>query len=334
MTRVSANLTRKDYLRRLLCPLWLRPESALWYAHEAFLARQYLGPTLQQPSLEFGCMEGTSTFVMLGGEFDFDFDVYTEVRWDRESKSWNSLADDYYNASKGSMAGGVEVRTCPEDRFSVGLSWKQAHLEKAGRLGIYEQLVEHDPSLPLTQFADSSFATVWAPNLYWVENLSGAVHELGRVLRPEGTLVTVLPDKTALDHMLYRFKDRADPVWIKDLDRGRFGNIARNARDLTDWVQLFEAAGLTLTRHERFIPTVVFRINDVGLRPLFPVLMDIYETLRANGLEDWRRIKEHWIETAFHFLSPLCETDWMDRLNMVKVWHIFELTMKNQGATS
>src|SRR5207248_7290695 len=135
--------------------------------------------------------------------------------------------------------------------------------------------------------------------------------------------------KSAPEHMLYRFKDHTEPAWIKDLDRGRYDNIARQARDLVDWTELFGEAGLTIARHDRFIPTVVFQVNDVGLRPLFPVLMDIYETLRQRTPDDWRRIKEHWIETAFHFLAPLCETDWMDRLNMGKVWHIFELKRQN-----
>jgi SAM-dependent methyltransferase len=321
----SSNLTRKDYLRRLLCPLWLRPESALWYAHEAFLARQYLGRSLRQPSLELGCMEGTSTFILLGGEFGLDFDVYSEVRWDRQSKSWKSLADDYYNMSKESVGGKIDAKILPAERFSVGLSWKQAHLDKARRLGIHERLVQHDPSQPLTLFADRSFATVWAPNLYWVEHLPGAIRELRRVLRPDGSLVTVLPDTAALDHMLYRFQDRVDREWLKDLDRGRYSNISRHARDLAAWDQLFRECRLTIARHDRFLPTAVFQVNDVGLRPMFPVFMDIYEVLRERASEEWRRIKEHWIETAFHFLAPLCDMDWMDRLEMAKVWHIFEL---------
>jgi SAM-dependent methyltransferase len=328
------DLTRKDYLRRLLCPLWLRPESALWYAHEAYLARQYLGPVLRQPSLEFGCMEGVSSFVLMGGEFGIDFDVYSEVRWNRESKSWSSLADDYYDVSKQGKTGGPDIRAFPSERFSVGVGWKQAHLEKASRLGLYEQLVQQDIAGPFTLLADRTFATIWAPNLYWVGDMHGAIRELRRVLRPDGSLVTVLPDRAALEHMLYRFKDRADPAWIKDLDRGRYDNTAHQARDLEGWTQLFREAGFTVARHDAFIPTIVFQVNDVGLRPLFPVLMDIYETLRERGVEDWRRIKEHWIETAFHFLGPLCEPDWMDQLNMVKVWHIFELTRENPEATS
>src|SRR5262249_15597397 len=158
--------------------------------------------------------------------------------------------------------------------------------DKAGRLGIYERLVQHDPSLPLSPFADRSFATVWASNLYWVENLAGVVQELRRVLRPDGSLVTVLPDKAALDHMLYRFKDRADPEWIKDLARGRYENIARQARDLAGWSHLFREAGLRVARHDRFLPTIVFLVNDLGLRPMFPVLMDIYETLRERAPAD------------------------------------------------
>ena len=92
--------SRRDYLKRLLTPFWLRPESALWYAHEAFLASKALGP-MKGRSLEFGSMDGTATFVMLGGEFSPEFDVYGSVTWNTDSKRWSSIeTSDYYDTVK------------------------------------------------------------------------------------------------------------------------------------------------------------------------------------------------------------------------------------------
>ncbi len=317
-------MTRADYLKRLLVPMWLRPESALWYAHECFIARTFLG-ALRAPSIEIGCMEGVSSFVMLGGEFGIDFDMYQEVAWSREQRPWQSLGDDYFNKVGAKLDAPVALAQRPTDGFTVGVSWKKSHLEKAGRLGTYQRLVELDPNQPLTGLGDAEFQTVWAPNLYWIDNLRELLGELRRITAPGGRIVTVLPDRCALDGMLVRQLAGADEQWLKNLDRGRSQNIARQARSLDEWRTLFDECRLRVTRHETFLPQHVFSVNDVGLRPLFPVLMNIYERLRARSVEDWRAVKTHWVELTFEYLRPLCEVDWMRERGAVNVWHAFEL---------
>lgn len=317
-------LSKKEYLRRLLCPFWLRPETAVWYAHEAFMARDYLGPSLRQPSLEFGCMEGTSTFVLLGGEFGMGFDVYSEVAWRPDSMTWKP-EDDYFNVTRAEGRSTIEISKAPDEQFEFGLSWKRAHLDKAGRLAIHQQLIEHDPNRPLTMFEDGRLATIWAPNLYWVDNLDGTLAEFHRVLAKDGHLVTVLPDSSALGYMLYNWADQTNAEWIKDLDRGRYANTSRQARSFTQWEEFFAVKGLAIVRHDMFLPKIVFQVNDIGFRPMFPVFMHIYEALSQHSPGELLSVKTQWIDTAFHFLAPLCETDWMERMQIPNVWHIFDL---------
>lgn len=325
---LDATAVRKDYLRRHLVPLWLRPESALWYAHESFVVRQLLGTPMSRPTLEYACFDGTPTLVLLGGEFGLDFDVYSEVSWSRDSVHWQSFNDDYYNVSRGRQAA-VDVTTPPRETFDVGLSWKQAHLEKAARLGLYGRLVEADPNQPLGMFGDATFATIWAPNLYWVDDLPLALGEMRRILQPGGALVTVLPDPAVLEPMLFNLADRTDPAWIRDIDRGRFANFSRQARTVDQWTALFADAGLSVDQHEWFIPKSVLYVHDIGFRPMFPVFMNMYETLRQHRPEDWRKLKEHWIETVYYFLAPLCDTEWMTRMGMENLYHAFRLTPRD-----
>lgn len=320
----TATGIRKDYLRRHLTPLWLRPESALWYAHEAQLVREMLGEPLTRPSLEFNCFDGTPTFVLLGGAFGIGFDVYSEVSWSADSHHWRSFTDDYYNVS-GRSQEGIDIATRPAETIDVGLTGKQAHVDKAARLQLYDRLVQHDPNAPMTMFEDASFATIWAPNLYWVDELAGTLRELGRILKPGGRMVTVLPDPSVLEPMIYTVGDRIDPDWARDIDRGRHSNFSRQARTLEAWREIFAAAGLRIARHERFIPRVVLQTHDVGFRPMFPVFMRMYEALRQHRPEDWRGLKQHWIDTVYYFLAPLCETRWMDEMNMERVYHAFQL---------
>ncbi len=314
--------SRREYLQRLLVPMWLRPESALWYAHEAYVARKWLG-SFESPSLELGCMEGVSTFVMLGGEFGLGFDVYRDVEWSERSHRWGSLADDYYD--KPPATADVDITSRPAERFDAGLAWKRSHVEKAARLGIHDKLVEHDPNEPLAMFEDDAFALVWGPNLYWIDRFEQMLGELRRIVRPDGRIVTVLPDRSALDHMLHRFADSTDREWIANLDRGRHANISRQARTDDEWREFFSGAGLSVSRHEAFLPQIVFQVSDIGLRPLFPVLMNVYETLRAKSEDDLLRIKQHWLEVTEEFLAPLCDNEWMDAVRMPRVWNIYEL---------
>ena len=72
------------------------------------------------------------------------------------------------------------------------------------------------------------------------------------------------------------------------------------------------------------MPSLVGEIYDIGFRPMFPVLMNIYEKLKKSSTSDeFIELKEHWTETINHFLDPLCDTSWMYK--MEKLWHIFEL---------
>jgi hypothetical protein len=158
-----------------------------------------------------------------------------------------------------------------------------------------------------------------------VENLADLLKELSRILQPGGRIVTIFPDTSQLKYLFFRFAEQANRSWLKDLDRGRYGNAARQARDFDSWTLLFEQSGLAVRKYERFLPSIVGEVYDIGFRPMFPVFMDVYETLREKSPDDLRRIKRHWMDTAFHFLSPLCEADWMDRMGLEKLWFVFEL---------
>ncbi len=325
MTTAVGSLTHRDYFRRLLGALWLKPESALWYAHELHAVNALLGHDFKGPSLEFGCMDGVNTFLLLGGEFEKAFDVYKEVRWTKTSHVWHSLEEDYFNTFDAESSDSSEVRVKPTATFDVGLSWRKAHVVKAARLGVYKEVVEHDYKQPMTMFADGQFETIWAPNLYWVSGLETLLRDLRRTMAPTGRMVTVVPDTIQLSHLFYRFAAQTNPDWLKDLDRGRYANTAQQARTLPEWVDLFAKTGLRIRRREMFLPSLVAKVYDIGFRPMFPVFMNIYDTLKTKCPDELPAIKEHWMETAFHFMAPMCDLEWMDRMPMEKLWHVFEL---------
>ena len=323
---VDPTPSRAEFFRFLLTPLWLRPESALWYSHMLYEAKRLLGRRLIQPSLDLGCMDGVNSFVLLGGRFGHGFDVYREVRWDRDAHRRSTLADDYFDVVADDP-GEIDIHVRPTDYFEFGLDWKASHIDKARRLGVHRRLIQCDPASPFGQIESASIATVWAPNIYWLDDVSRVASELRRILVKTGRIVTIVPDRIQLNHMLYRFAEQSSQfAWLKDLDRGRFENVSRQARDLSEWVALFDRAGLTVASHDGFIPSLVGEVYDVGLRPMFPVFMNMYETLRTHAPESLLELKREWLETVYRLAVPLCDVDWMPPLQMERLWHVFELT--------
>ena len=319
---------RKDLFRRLLNVLWLRPERALADSYQLFSAGKLLGKEFEQPSLEYGCTEGTNTFIMLGGEFSPEFDVYTGVSWTKDSHIKSSLDNDYFNFVSRDYI--PKIHKYPNSKFTVGISWREAHLEKSNYLGMYEktELVELDA--PLSQFEDDLFATIWAPNLFWTSDnsLRMLLDELRRILRKDGRIIAILPDESQKNHVLMRHIEDFPTQyhqWLKDLDRGMNTNLTRHAYSLDKWAGIFSECGLAITQHQRFLPSVVGEIYEIGFRPMFPVFMNIYEKLKDNSSKDFQEVKNHWVDTCYHFFSPLCDTDWMEKMGMDWLWHAFEL---------
>jgi hypothetical protein len=125
--------------------------------------------------------------------------------------------------------------------------------------------------------------------------------------------------------MLRHQADAATLPWLEMLDRGRYTNSLRHSRNRDEWAAIFAAAGLRIARHQPFIPAAVARVYDIGLRPLFPVLMNLRETLQRCCPDDLPRLKQRWLETLTRHLLPLCDEAWQQRLSPGHAWHCFEL---------
>ena len=138
-------------------------------------------------------------------------------------------------------------------------------------------------------------------------------------------MVVTCPNTSVRDIMLYSYQRDSGLEWIKDLDRGRCNSYI-HAYTTEEWSAHFEAAGLKVVEHLPHIPDIVFKVNDIGLRPLFPTFMHIYNVIKDKAPEDFREIKSRWIANCRHFLLPLIDESWMDQFGTDRHWHAFHLT--------
>ena len=318
-------MSKSTIMQRLLIPLWLRPESALWYAHMLDAAQDFL-KNVEHPAMEFGCMDGVNTFVLLGGEFDRSFDVFSDVSWSKVSHKKSTLSDDYFDTVAPTVPRNI-IQKPHRGYFDIGLDWKKTHIVKAKRLNIFREFILCDLNKPLSMINTKTLQTIWAPNLYWVNNTLFYIHELHRILHVNGRLITIVPDVKQLEHSWYRFANNETRNWFQDLDRGRNENYQNAARCYDDWAAMFESSGFTISQHRQFLPSLVGKLYDIGFRPMFPVFMNIHEQLkRSISSEEFLDLKQHWINTMTYFMEPLCDESWMS--HMEHLWHIFELKKK------
>lgn len=313
----------KRFFDDLLPILWLRPESALWYSY--MLATAYVFPLrFDSPSMEFGCMDGINTYLLLGGKIDEKYDAFQEVQWHVSSHREASLENDYYDRYNPTSV--VPITKVPSLQLDFGVDWKNSHLEKARRLCIYRSLTKIDLSSPRVSNCDNSLETIWAPNLYWTPNILITLKELRRVLRENtGSLFTILPDISQLDYMIYNSANEKNKDWLQLIDRGRFINVATNAKTLDGWISTFESSGFHVVKHRGFMPEIVARVYDIGFRPMFPVFMNVYKTLSMSSGTELYSLKNEWVERIQYLLSPLLDLNESGMADENHAWHMFEV---------
>jgi hypothetical protein len=302
--------------------LWLRPESAIWYSHMLTIAKKNIG-ILKSPSMEFGCMDGLNSFLVFGGEIDEAYDVFSEAVWNDNSHLDATLKNDYFDIYNDQFK--LPITRFPDVRIDFAVDWKKSHVLKSKRMGLYENVDLIDIRNPYFPITDALLETIWAPNLYWAPEVSKILKEFDRVMRNEGRLLTILPDRSQINHMVYNFADRAPKSWLKLIDRGRYENVLNNGKSLSEWANLFSENGFEISRHEKFIPDIVARAYDIGFRPMFSVLLDIHQILGKYSSDELNSWKKFWIEEIATLSKPFVNTDWYEKSGTTYDWHFFEL---------
>lgn len=319
---------RKKIFEHLVSALWLRPESALWYAHMLAAAKTFSAHCLPEPSLDFGCMDGLNSFVLMGGIPPAEFDVFDEVIADAEAHRRSSLRDDYYDFAAAETRWDLDP---PPQRFSIGVDWKAAHITKAARFFVHQTLMLWEPGTALQDVEDHSIGGIWAPNIYWMENVAQILAEFSRIVRPGGRIITMGPDVTLTSHMLYAHRTNFDEAWLADLDRGRHVNASRNGRSLSDWSRLFERSRLNIVAHQGFVPLALNAVYEIGFRPMFVPLIEMRRQLLEISRQDLLAVKMAWLERLHELAAPFLDDKVLNGLGSATLWHMFALTPGKAG---
>lgn len=272
---------------------WLRPESAFW---DAIAAKHISGQlTGKKDILEIGIGNGFFSFLMMGGEFDPEFDWFFSVNTDG---FWEN-ADIFDCDKQVSVSDFIKVR--PRERIKVGVDHKQSLLNQASRLGFVDKLVNHDCNQPLE--VEEPINTIYSNILYWLRDPIEVLHQSGRLLPSGGEFVAVFPNS---DFYKQCQSYQNTSTLFQLLNRGRANHIMWHM-DIEDFERQLKSRGVFELKYAaRYLSPMTMKIWDVGLRPLSIPLIKM-----ANSLDRKKRleIKQEWCDTLMRFATPLLEIE-------------------------
>ena len=305
-----------DNLRALLNVFWLRPETAMWRAIDINAMRSF---NFTFPSLDLGCGDGIFSFIRAGGLFPRSFDAFQTV----ESLDKYFENADVFDASDDSP--GPNVERAPSYKIDVGFDHKKNLLSKASKLSLYKELIEGDANQPLP-FEDSRFSTIFSNIVYWLDEPKLVFSEIHRVLKPGGKACLMLPNETfpkfSFYNQFYVRTHNEEWAFLEKLDRGRFEENVRQAKSSKEWEELILESGLSISEHVSHLSKTAVQIWDIGLRPLFPVLLKMAANMNEENLVN---IKNEWIDALDQFLRPLVKMDGSLLQNEEPAFHCYIL---------
>jgi ubiquinone/menaquinone biosynthesis C-methylase UbiE len=297
---LANNMNADTTFEELLNVYWLRPETALWRELDIRAMKSF---NFGDNSLDIGCGDGLFSFIRAGGRFDPRFDAFRLMTG--LDKFFEKI--DVFDAFS-EMKSPVVV-DLPKYKIDCGFDHKDNLLKKAGQLGLYSSLKQGDANQSLP-FQTESFSSIFSNIVYWLHDPHAVLMEISRILRPNGRVCLMLPNKTLPEFSFYNqlYVKTGDQNWafLEKLDRGRFSDNIRQSRSQRTWEQMFKVAGLRVVEHKSHLSKTVIQIWDIGLRPMFPVL---YRMANAIPPDEFLGIKHEWISTMRQFLGPLIDLD-------------------------
>jgi SAM-dependent methyltransferase len=285
----SIDIKLKNYLNLY----WLRPENGLI---APFKSRAFENLKIESPSLDLSCGDGMFMAIHLGAIFDFDFDYFKSTK---ASEFSHSNVIDIYDDSDTDYP--VNYIKKPSMKIDYGTDWKQALLDKAAKLDLYENLVLHDNNkLPLP-FADNYFKTIYSNSIYWIKKPEELLPDMYRITAPGGNVAIEVLTPSRYE-ILYKLEKVLSPKAIEILDRKRRENT-QGMREYHVWKEMIENAGFKIKQVKSVYPhKMIMDFWNIGLRPISHLLIQM-----ANALDDEERkkIKKEWIDIFFELFKPL-----------------------------
>lgn len=288
----------RKILKEALSLWWLRPENALALASYCIRGAD-IRPKPNEMAVDFACGDGVNTFFKCGGRFDFSFDIFGNSVHPATAKEIAENSIDIFDYEYELYMPMVSMM--PACRYSYGTDHKKKLLNKANKLSFYDNLLHCDLRAE-SDIPNESIDLAYCNSLYWIPDPEQALKMIAKKMKPGGRLIF---DVMTEHRKMLNFESllpKMTKKWSDLMNRGRQYNNP-GICDEEGWDKIFGYNSMTEIVEKRDIfPTAIALVWNVGLRPLFPVLNRL-----SNSLIDEVRheIKREWIDTVTELLIPL-----------------------------
>lgn len=272
----------KEISKELLNVYWVRTEAAM---HRILDANELNKIHFKKPLLDLGCGNGLFSFTYFGGKFDSSFDVY---QWVNNTKGFLKGKDIYDQSSSFKP----KIIKKPKIRIDYGIDWKQNLLNNAKMLDIYDNLVQHDLNYPLP-FENEQFSTIFSNDMFWIEKIEQLLHECNRILKNDGKMILLLPDKKFKENLIHNvyLKDKKQ-LWAKILDRGNYPNM-KQCHTYLDWKSIFGKAGFKIDYHKSYMSDEFMKFSQIAMKQFSGTIIKMLSRLKPF---DRKKIKNEFLQ--------------------------------------
>jgi SAM-dependent methyltransferase len=306
------------FLKKSLNIYWLRPETAL------LLTLQYdkiKNEDLSKGmSLDIGCGDGTFSFLLMGGEFNKNFDDYQSIKVTDEYYDGKDMFDHF---KKEEYFPVIDKR--PDTKIDVAIDFNESMIQKARSLELYNQIIKHDMGTTFP-FSEGTFDTITGFNsLPYSSNLHKTFQEIYRVAKEGSKIYTFLSGDKMKQYRFYNLYKDHHQMWAYYIDRGRrgYGGEGVHLLSYDEYKDIIENAGLSIKKHEYFISTGCYKAWDIGFRLIFPMLKKMLDKVPKSEVGE---VKDFWVEKEYEILSSYLEYETSLKADENCVFHYFVLT--------
>jgi SAM-dependent methyltransferase len=313
---------------------WLRPDNALWvYSfYEAFADVTQKTMLSGKRTMDLGCGDGTTSFIMLDGVFGSEFDVFHDIQASQpniqpdlrrsDSGSLYDEAGDFYNTYSEKWSNYLSIVQPTEFKYDYGTDWKESLLKKADTLGAYKSLSHHDANLSLP-FEDSSFDYVFSTIIYWLDDTQKAMCDIARILDKDGVFAFSCPNEFIPNYTLKSMLKDLNYPEMDVLDRGRDANWVRHARSRQEWEKEIKTAGLRILDYKEFHSSLQIMLGETTIRTLIRAYNVLYERLLPDHEDIFMEFKTAYVEEMYKLLLPFADKTWVNQKHNPALYHAF-----------
>lgn len=228
---------------------------------------------MAEPSIDISCGDGSTTFIMLGGEFAAD--GRTPIRF-------------------------------PKYKYTYGTDYNQKSLDAASALAAHRTLIHHDNAAPVFPLQDGQFRFVYHNALYFLKDPVSFLKKIHGAMHEDGIgLFQVWTDKfySVYDKMGKIFS----PEMINEESPFTLTDTFHSGYSVQQWKDIFTRAGFRIQLIESALPDVAI-IEQLVIENTLCLRNDYWRLLGEVSPKTQYEIRKEWVEKNSRFFYP-CVTE-------------------------